>query len=576
MRAALLRSLAYNRRMQPFRRVNSGSRLRPLAGLFLLGLLAGLLCASSYSTAATSAADTASPHDYICAGCTEILGDQIISPCTCSNPDFEPLAWGSALAIGGDKLALPGTLPVIAWAGSAGQGRVLFWSGHEAFWTGQHDGKLDSNSFRLQAFEWLLHGKNRIAFGSGHGEIFGVEGWSPALRIPFDAAGVSAVDLPGELNAGSLSSCDLLCLMQPGAMSDSEVAAVQDWVRGGGSLLMAAQGWSSSDIEQHSMNRIGAAFGLHMSSGIFSDTGAPNGKEGEPSFAVRPLSEYTPAKVVILRTSECDVNSVRELAAQQPHDIYIVEGEHMGIELLSNDWPRLNDPAAMIACLDRMYETQVGMLGGKNRPFHGDKVWVIPQHAPDAGWYMHSGNPIVIQEGASGDLVESFNKYGNPGWGLAHESGHNMHLDACAFLFGADVVEPCANIFTVDTFRRLGWDQAQNGHAGYEQEGYAYSAQAEPHYQQVKDSAWIFLGLLDKIWAAYGWDGMEKFLAQAADDAAHGMTAPDDAFRTAYLVEGLSAAYGRDFSPVFAHWDFPLTEETKAKTAQYPAAEIVY
>jgi hypothetical protein len=52
------------------------------------------------------------------------------------------------------------------------------------------------------------------------------------------------------------------------------------------------------------------------------------------------------------------------------------------------------------------------------------------------------------------------------------------------------------------------------------------------------------------------------------------MQAGDDAARTAYMVEGMSKAYGRDFSPLFIHWGFPVTAETQTYTAQFPASDI--
>jgi hypothetical protein len=322
------------------------------------------------------------------------------------------------------------------------------------------------------------------------------------------------------------------------------------------------------------MNQIGQHFGLWISNGLISDAGAPNAQPDTPSFAIAPLSAYDPAKVVILRTSEVDVDTVKTLAAGAPNDIYVVEGQHMGLQLLSSDWPNLESPSEAVACLDQMYLEQVAMVSDNNRPYGGEIEWIITQQIEDVGWYMHSGNPIVIRHFASADLVGSFNQYGHPGWGLAHEHGHNMHLDACGFLFGAGAVEPCANIWTVRTFERMGWDQSQGGHPNYWDEGYAYHYLANPNYDDMQASAWIFLGLLDLIWKKYGWDAMEAFLSKAALDHAGGQSAPDDAFRVAYLVEGLSAAYQKDFSPLFVHWDFPVSDATKAITDVYDDADI--
>ncbi len=517
-----------------------------------------------------------SPHDVITAGCTTVLGGHYISRSTCDNPNFEPLLWGSDVAIGGDKLGLQGTLPVPGWAGYHYDGRVLFWSGHEGFWGSGNDAKGDNDRFRTQALRWLLDGGSRVLCLQTHGGGPDSAGFSAAVKTALAGEGVSFEDSAATPTAELLADYDLVYIGHGGSFTPEEVDTVMAWLEGGGSMLLAAQGWvwSGVDLPSHPLNQFGSRMGLLISNGIIGDESAPNGEADTPDFAVAPLSEYTPASVVVLRTSEVDVNTVKELASTKPNDIYVVEGQHMGLQLLSSDWPNLNDPLATINTLDQMYLAQVAMLGDNNRPFGGEINWIITQHAPSAGWYMHSGNPIVIQDYASGDLVSSFNDYGHPGWGLPHESGHNMHLDACGFLFGADAVEPCANIFSVRTFGRMGWDLNQSGHPDYFQAGYDYHYAAAQNYSAVQADAWIWLGLLDLIWKKYGWDGMEVFLAQAALDTKNGVTAPDDAFRTAYLIEGLSKAYEIDFSPLFVHWDFPVSDATKAATDIYPDADI--
>jgi hypothetical protein len=336
-------------------------------------------------------------------------------------------------------------------------------------------------------------------------------------------------------------------------------------------------GWSwGQPLEDYPAQQLGSVFGWRIFGGTLEDMDAPNQDGSKPAFSIRPLSEYQPAQVVVLQSGRDNVDRVRQLAAERPQDIYILEGQHMGMQLLNKDWAALDSPRQAINMLDRIYQAQLSMLKGKNAPYGGAIIWLIPQYAPGAHWYMHSGNPIVMQEGASADLVASFNTYGHPGWGLVHELGHNMHLSACGYLFGNDVIEPTCNIFSVRCFELLGWDQSENGHPGYETEGLAHHAQADPQYSQIKESAWVFLGLLDLIWKRYGWEGLTEFLAQAAEDTAQGVKAPDDAWRTAYLVEGLSSAYRVDLAPLFEHWGYTLTDATKAKTAKYEQADIAW
>lgn len=517
-----------------------------------------------------------SPHDECTAGVTYILGGYLISRVAPINATLEPFVWGGPHAIGGDKLGLQGTLPSPGFGGYYGDGRIAIWSGHEGYFGSGPDANADDNLFREQLFAWLLDGRKRVGFTEAHGEWLKHSNASPALLAWMDANSITHGAIDIALDEAALSTSDCVVLGNPwGALSTSERSALEAWVGNGGSLLVLSLGWSwGGDMADYAPQQLGATFGWSIQRGMLEDADAPNGDTGKPSFAVRPLSEYTPAKVVILKKGVDDLDGVKLLAANSPQDLYVCEGDHMGLQLLTADWPSLTDPSAAIDCLDEMYLAQIAMLSGNNFPFDGENVWIIPQYAPGVGWYMHSGNPIVMIESASGDLVDSFNAYGNPGWGLPHESGHNMHLDACGFLFGADAVEPCANIFTVRTFMRLGWDLTENGHPDYYQEGYAYHALPSPNYADMKASAWVFLGLLDLIWKKYGWDGMEAFLSQAAADTASGVSAPDDAFRCAYLVEGLSAAYQLDFSPLFTHWDFPVTDATRAVTDVYPDADI--
>jgi hypothetical protein len=188
---------------------------------------------------------------------------------------------------------------------------------------------------------------------------------------------------------------------------------------------------------------------------------------------------------------------------------------------------------------------------------------------------MHSGNPIVMKQEAGSDVVDTLNQYGVPGWGLPHELGHNMHSSACGNIFlPYGLAEPAANIWSVWTFRQLGWDWASGGHADYASAGVAYHALPAPDIATLKADAWILLGCWDLIWQRYGWDGMQAFLTETAADVAAGASAGDDDARVAYMVEGFSRNYEIDFSPLFLHWGFPVSAATQAYTDQWPDSDI--
>lgn len=516
-----------------------------------------------------------SPHDIITAGCSLVGGGNYGSRSTADSPLFEPLLWASDIATGGDKLGLQGTQPVAGWAGYHGAGRVLFWSMHEAMWSSGKDG-LDSNDlFRQQAIEWLLAGKARVGVSRAHSGGMGVSGLSAALKSWMDGRGITYADEPATVDPTVLQNYDLLFICYPNPWPQAELDALEAWVDGGGSVLMCSQGWSwSGAIEDHPLNILGTPFGLSIKGGTVSDPNAPNTQSATPNFAVAPLSDYTPAQVIVLKKGVDDLDSVTERAAAQPNDIFVLEGAYFGLQVPTADWPRLLDPSAAVDVLDQMYLAQVAYTGG-NPPFGGEIVWAISKHDPAGAYWMHSGNPIVMKQEAGGDVVDSFNSSGLPGWGLPHELGHNMHSSTCGNNFiPYDLVEPSANIFTVWTYNYLGWDLSVGGHADYADAGIAYHNQANPDIAALKSSAWVMLGCLDLIWQRYGFGGMQAFLTETAADYAGGNSVSGDDARVAYLVEGLSRGYEIDFSPLFLHWGFPVSAQTQAYTDQWPDSDI--
>lgn len=517
-----------------------------------------------------------SPHAQITAGCTLVGGGNYGSRSTAASPLFEPLLWTSEVATGGDKLSLQGTLPAAGWAGYHGAGRVLFWTMHEAMWSSGKDGFDDNDRFRSQAFEWLLAGRTRVGVSRAHGGGMGVAGLSASLKAWMDGAGVGYADEPAEISANVLANYDLLFICYPDPWPAEQVAALAQWVEDGGSVLMCSQGWSWSGNGPHPLNVLGEPFGLWISSGIVSDPDAPNGAASTPNFAVAPLSEYDPAEVIVLKKGVDDLDSVKVRAAQQPNDIFVLEGDHFGLQVPTVDWPRLNDPSAAVDVLDQMYMAQLAYTGG-NPPYGGEIVWAISKYDPAGAYWMHSGNPIVMKQEAGSDVVDTLNASGLPGWGLPHELGHDMHQSACGDNFiPYDLVEPAANVFTVWTYNYHGWDLNVGNHADYAAAGVAYHNQANPDIAQLKADAWIMLGCWDLIWQEHGFGGMQAFLTEVATEHAAGTNVSGDANRIAYLVEGMSRAYELDFSPLYEHWGFPLSVATKTYTDQWPDSSIPF
>lgn len=525
----------------------------------------------------------AAGHAQVTADLHRLHFDLLMSRVEADPARYVPLVWASPEATGGDRRGLAGTLPAPGYLGVVGAGRVVAWAGHEGAFGGEGDGRVDNDAFRERLFTWLLGGGTRIGFSTGHGEWLGLDGFSPAVRGLLEGRGLSLTTVTAPLDAAALGDVDVLVVGNPwGALDDAEISAISTWVEGGGAALVLGLGWSwrgNNDdprADRYPVQRLGRRLGFEVMDGAIFDPGAPAGTADLPAYDIRPLSAYDPLPLVVLRAAETDVARVKTLAAERPDAVYVIEGEHMGLSLPNADWAELADPAAAVSALDRIYTAELALTGGVHPPFGGDMVWAMGVDAPDAPWWMHSGNPIIFQAAAArAEIIPRLNAEGHPGWGLAHEHGHNMHISACNDLFVPSfMVEVWPNVFGLYSYRENGWDFAPQMGADLFERGHAYHAEPAPDFARLADDPFILLGCFDLLLGRYGWEGMSRFLTTAAQDAAIGVTPGDDAARIAYLVEGLSRAYGVDLAPVFAHWGFPLTERTRVTTGGLPAADL--
>lgn len=521
-----------------------------------------------------------SPHAVITNGCSEIAGGMIPSRAESLNGLLEPICWASELATGGDRHGLQGTLPAPGWAGYHGAGRVSVWTGHGGFWAPGSDGKGDNDRLRQQWLSWLLGSGTRLGFPTTHGEGASAETFRKgALGKWLDSEGIEYSDIKTALSSEVLSKYDALFIGNTwNGMRKAERDAVVEFVENGGGVIVLSLGWAyyqyNDDPEGDDVlvNQLGEVFGWKSVDGTIDDPNAPNGEPNKPSYAIRPLSEYTPAEVVILRVGEVDVNTVHQLAADEPGNIYVIEGKYTGLQLPTEKWADLNDPAAALAALENMFEVQLELAGGA-LPYGQRPTWFIARYDPKGRYYMHSGNPIVYKVEAAKHVVESLNEKNYPGWGFPHENGHNMVIAACGNLFvhGGTGEEWC-NVFNVYTHYQLGWTSKMDNRY---QKGWDYHAQENPDFAYLTSDNWVLLGCMQLVWDKYGWDGMHKFFAQAGRDKASGMKAGDNNAKMAYFVELLSHAYQLNFAPLLTHWGFPVSDESRAITAQYPLPDKI-
>lgn len=544
----------------------SPSRPTLLALLVLIGLLG------------STQAQQPSAHKVITAGCTEVGGGFSISRTKCSNPELEPLLWGSPRSTGGDKYGLQGTLPSPSFAGHFGSGRVMVWTAHEGFWGNGKDAAADNPLFRSNAIGWLLGETKRVALATGHSEMLNINKLSSTLRNWMDMQGITLTEIDGALSYDNLNETDLLIVGNTwGDFPEVEAAKVADWVHSGGAVLAIGLGWAyyqyndDASGESYAINRLGKHFGWHSLAGTISDPSAPNGQPGKPSFTVLPLSEYTPGEVVVLPSESLGLSEIPQLAQDHPHNIYVAVGKYMGLQFPADAWAKVDDPAAAVELMDRVYSLQEDLIGWANRPFGGSNIWYISKDDPDGRYYMHSGNPIVMKVGAARDTARVINDEGRSGWGTAHELGHNMVISACGNLFvHSGTGEEWCNVFTTWTFLQMGWPKRE----GAFDEGHKYHRESDPDFAHMTSNPWVLLGCLELIWNKYGWDGMQTFLTKAATDTANGVRNKGNEERTAYWVENLSQAYEIDFADLIAHWGFPVTPASREITAQYEPADI--
>lgn len=518
-------------------------------------------------------------------GVTTIQADLQQSRVSTSDSRLLPIVWASARASSGDKLGLPGTLPAPGWAGRFGSGRLVVWAGHEGFFGNAADGRHDNDRFRQNLLGWLLGAGDRIGFADTHGEWFTQTSFSPALATWLSGRSGSSRNIGAALDASVLGRFDVVVVGNPwDTVAAAEIDALVSWVHRGGSLLVLGLGWSWSQYHldpgnlAYPVNRIGERFDFRVENSTIVDPATTVGSAAAPGFVVHPLAEYRPRTVRVLKAGRDDVNQVKTLGPASPDTLFVIEGQHMGLNLLPDDWPLLDDPAAALVALDRIYSAELALVGAAHPPFGGDTVWAIAADDPDGAYWMHAGNPIVFKrEAGQLEIIPLLNSEGYPGWGIGHEQGHNMHIDACQNLFVVEgTAEPWCNVFNVFSYLRNGWSWTSAHSEDIFAAGHAHHAQASPSFPQLTSDPWILLGCLELIWTRYGWTGMQTFLTRAATDAASGASAGDDAARTAYLVEQMSRAYQVDLAPLFAHWGFAVSSATQSATSGLPSCSITW
>ena len=157
-----------------------------------------------------------------------------------------------------------------------GAGRVIA-VGHEGLLA--NSATLDNGDFLVNALEWLDEptGTGEIRATSGHGE-FAAGGALSGLTTLADAAGLNLVGLGGTVTTAALDDVSVLIVGNAwGDFTAAEIEAIEEFVDGGGGLLLAGLGWSwvssnpDETLEDYPMIQLAEPYGIRWLTNIVSD-----------------------------------------------------------------------------------------------------------------------------------------------------------------------------------------------------------------------------------------------------------------------------------------------------------------
>lgn len=241
-------------------------------------------------------------------------------------------------------------------------------------------------------------------------------------------------------------------------------------------------------------------------------------------------------------------------------------GEHMALDLYTQDYIVFDDPVGYLSRLDEAYESMAYLVNSV--PFNGDMITV----RSDASMYyaLLSGNPITIGPGDWGTLV---NKQGID-FGVVHELGHDFspnfeyytsYLDFSStehwanfkLLYAFDVIGTRYPEFTIDWWAK---DVPLNqlGQRFVEVEAQPWIDSGRTDYQNMDHD--IYTGLLYSLVQQVGW---EPFIATFHDYSMLPIPVPPtDEAKVELMANLLSKHAGVNLIPTFQSWGFPVQEGT--------------
>ena len=481
-----------------------------------------------------------------------------------------------------------------AAAGFYGDGRFAAFS-HEGNF-GENVEEVERAKLQLNILSFLGDGfaKKKIGFTNGNAEWLTLDNFSPILKTTLEGEGVSF-----ENTQGNLSAYDVIIFGNPWeSLSSDKIDALVEFTKNGGGLLVLSLGWSwagfknDDECDNLPANMIGTKLGFKFTNGEAGGRYRISEDMPELTGDAKPLE-------IICADGRTDAE-ISALLGVDENTVYAVEGQYVISHFTNDLWKLVKRPKLMIDAMDMFYEKEYEFVGKIAHPYNNDanngKLWYITNVRTEAFMYMsgdHCGMSVRGAEhfikflaGANGEWETAF-----PGWGFGHEVGHAMVNKVCGGLFQPDGTgESWNNVINMYAHQELGHNAvARNQGASYSSNFYGddrkYAHLNGTDYDLLPDEDRIFDILLSTtavfvklpmlIVDYYGWEGMSKMFRTAAQDTLDGKTLKTNDEHIEYMIVTLSQAYNVDFSPIFEHWRFDVTEQVKSRLKDLPKETIL-
>lgn len=177
---------------------------------------------------------------------------------------------------------------VVIMASGIGKGRVVA-LGHDGFLTNEALNLFGNKQFGNNVIDWLDKlGKRRILVTTGHREWYGGNNFDQ-FKTELESRGYTVTRFSGTITTSELSDVGVVLIGDAwGAVLDSEIDALTNFVTNGGGLLLTGLGWSwepynpGFTLDDYPMNKIAEPYGIRWINGYISDP--TDNYEGQPIF----------------------------------------------------------------------------------------------------------------------------------------------------------------------------------------------------------------------------------------------------------------------------------------------------